>query len=150
MPAQGHAVGSKEVVPRASQLTVNLDGAARALEDLVAQAERGIPSTAMGAGLGGSRLRSREDVAPRKTNGGGDQPLTKQVVAPGVHGARHFVSKDAPCLQSLPTLGKFAGLKLGNDDEIMLVEQKSGGIVVSRFDITMKAPALLGQLTLQP
>ncbi len=149
MPAQSHAVGSKEVVPRASQLTIDLDGAARAFEDLVAQAKRGIPCTAVGTSLRGSRLSSDKDAASRKKNGSRDQPLTKQVMAPGVHSASHFASKVAFCLQSLPTLGEFAGSKLGKDNKIMLVEQESGGIVVSRLDVTMEAPVLLGQLALQ-
>ena len=88
-------------------------------------------------------------MTSRVAGRGIDQPLTKEEVAPGVHSACHFASKQALGLFVVSALDKIRYLQDRNNDDIVLVEQEFGGVVVGRLDVSSQAPAFPGHLAPQ-
>ena len=67
--AHSHAVGGEEVVPGASELTIDTDPTMGARINLVSKTQVILPSTAIGACLGCAGLTALEDVPPRVAMG---------------------------------------------------------------------------------
>ena len=64
-PPNGHAIGGKEVIPSASELSIDVKSATRAVVDLVPKAKVFLPGTTVGACLGGAWFTALVDVSPR-------------------------------------------------------------------------------------
>jgi hypothetical protein len=110
-----HSIGSEEVVSCSSKLSIDDYAATRAAADLVTKLEAGIPPTAAGACLGGSRLDALENMTSWVSSRCKCKALTKEIVAPRVHGAGQRGSKAASGL-----VCQARGGKDGRDDDIVM------------------------------
>ena len=92
----GHAIGSEEVVPSASELPIDVKSATRAVVDLVPKLKVLIPGTTVGACLGCAWFTALVDVSPRVAGSSIGQALTKEPMPPRIERPCKLGSKLTP------------------------------------------------------
>jgi hypothetical protein len=98
----------------------------------------------MGACLGGARLAALEDVPPWVSGGGIGKALPKQPMAPRVERPRQLGMNDA-FSTALP-FGQPASIEHGCNDDIVVIEKKTGSVVVGSLHEPTEASMLTTKL----
>ena len=71
-------------------------------------------------------------------------------MAPRVHGTGHLAAEDPPASCVVPSFSELAHFEDGYDDDVVLIKQEIGRVIVCGLDVAVQTPALFGTLAPEP